>query len=107
MGGLREVDPQLQLFARLAIHSAAQQRRQLAVTRSRSKRDIAVAIGQVGNQLALALWRADELASAVRSTRLCPACSTALQPALERFDEFPGGRHPPPLRYLPVIGTAG
>ncbi len=64
-----------------------------------------MAVGQVGNQLALALWRADELVLAVRSAQMCSDCAARLAPALRRFDDFPNSRNPPPSRYLPVVGT--
>src|SRR4051794_6778206 len=97
----------MHLFALLIGESAARHQRELAITRSRARRELARAIGQVGNQLALALWRAEELASGVRRTPMCSACRLAVQPVLERFDEFPQGRLPPPSRCLPIVGTVG
>jgi hypothetical protein len=51
------------------------------------------------------LWRADELAIAMRSARSCPDCAGKLVPALQRFDDFPTSRNPPLTRIIPVIGT--
>ncbi|HEX5308686.1 MAG TPA: hypothetical protein VFW38_06345 [Solirubrobacteraceae bacterium] len=95
----------MQLFALFAIQADEKRQRDVAIATSRGRRDVALALGQVGNQLALALWRADELALAVRSARMCPDCAGQLAPAMQRFDDFPAGRHPPPSRILPVIGT--
>ena len=95
---------QLPLFALLAVQSA-NHRRDLAIAPSRGRRDVAAALGQIGNQLALSLWRGDELARAIRREPLCPDCAAKLAAALKRFDEAPLGRHPAPGRLLPLIGS--
>jgi hypothetical protein len=96
---------QMRLFVRFATRTDERRRRDISIATSRGRRDVALAIGEVGNQLALALWRADELAIAVRSARLCPDCAGQLEPAMQRFDDFPTSRSPPPVRILPVIGV--
>jgi hypothetical protein len=95
---------QLPLFVLLATQSR-RNTRELAMVESRGRREVAAALGQIGNQLALALWRGEELARSVRREHLCPECTAKLAPALERFVEAPLGRHAPPARLLPLIGS--
>jgi hypothetical protein len=102
---LRKHDLQLQLFALLAAQTVKRQERQLALTESQSRRDIVRALGQVGNQLALALWRGDELAASVRRAPLCSVCQKLVLAPLQQYDGSPTGRLPPPSRYLPVLGS--
>jgi hypothetical protein len=95
---------QLSLFVLLVVQSSWHTR-ELAIVESRSRRDVAVAIGQIGNQLALALWRGDELARSIRTERLCPECAAKLARSIDRFGDAPRGRHPPSGRLLPLLGS--
>jgi hypothetical protein len=104
MSGLREPDVQMQLFVLLAAQTE-RHRREADLARSTARREIANALGQIGNQLALALWRGDELANSVRHAPLCPSCRDAVAAALERYNSAPTGRLPAPSRYLPVLGS--
>ena len=104
MSGLRDPDVQMQLFVLLAAQTE-RHRREADVARSTARREIAHALGQVGIQLALTLWRGDQLASAIRHAPLCPACRATVTPALDRYRSAPTGRLPPPSRYLPVLGS--
>lgn len=83
----------------------AQHRREANRARSAARRDVVCALGQIGNQLALALWRGDELTGSLRQAHLCSPCTQAISPLLERYDSAPTGRLPPPSRYLPVMGS--
>src|SRR3954453_5152948 len=103
---MNEDGAQLQLFVVLLAAQAAEHKRATALAESRHRRDIAAALGQVGNQLALALWRGDDLARCVRRQPTCPTCSAVVSSALTRFDNASLGRGMPRSRILPVLGTA-
>jgi hypothetical protein len=96
---------QLELFAMLVVAQVVGSRRDLAAAQSRHRRDVAVAIGQIGDQLALSLWRGDELARSMRRQPLCLACRDALEPALRCYEKAPRGRASPPTRILPMLGA--
>ncbi|MCW3046823.1 MAG: hypothetical protein JWO74_1107 [Solirubrobacterales bacterium] len=95
------MDPQLPLFVSRATHL-----RDLAVVRSRARREVAVAVGQLGDQLAMTLWRAERVARAVEAMRACPRCAPGVERALADYADAPTGRRPPATRVLPVRGWA-
>jgi hypothetical protein len=95
------VAEQIPLFIAGATHT-----RELAIARSRARREVAVALGQIGDQLAMTLWRTERLARAVERHRECLCCGPDLEHALAAFADAPRGRRPATTRILPVVGWA-
>jgi hypothetical protein len=93
------VSSQLPLFVAGVTHQ-----HELAVVHSRARRDIALAMGQIGDQLAMTLWRGEQLADALQRHRSCSSCGQAIDRALAAYISAPLGRRPPPIRIMPVIG---
>jgi hypothetical protein len=99
-------DAQLSLFLVMAGLADAQRRRserELRVVESRAAREVAVAIGQVGDQLALALWSGERLAKEGEQNLGCASCGRRLRRALDEYRTAPRGRHR--ARVLPLCGT--
>ena len=80
--------------------------REVATLQAHARREVAVAMGQVGDQLAMTLWRGDRLARTVAAHTSCLCCGPAIERAVLEYATAPRGRRPPSTRLLPLMGWA-
>jgi hypothetical protein len=103
MDGLRQM--QLSLFALAvgAIRERDAQALALAQARSSSARRVATVAGDLGDQLAMALWHGEQLALAVEK-HACTSCTTRLGSFLLTYRRAVGQPVHQTARWLPFRG---